>query len=383
MGHPYRENDEQQNRTAGTPRYAPASFGDLDDLVNRAVQFGSRVGGEVLGSISDALQEAMGRPAAPGNDLERTRKRLNSRLSDGQGGYMALGVLGWFFGGSFLIAFIVMAVLAGVAPAAAGVFTGQAIQVFNILAAVFAPVSIGFCALGWFGVHRANWYGRLRRYLKVTRGWTGTLAQIARDAVTDPRKVRKDLQRAVANGKLGSAYYDAETDVFYLDGSQYQPAPPPAPAAAGAAELTDAEKFARQGTYFLAYLRGCGGRLPEDAGAEIETMERTCGAIMGFIAAHPQQLPRVRRFAEYYLPTTRKLLDTALGLGDADAANAQTIRRDITGILHTLNTAYTKLYDTLLQDVSLDISTEIDTLETMLRQDGLTHDFASDFQGKQ
>ena len=38
-----------------------------------------------------------------------------------------------------------------------------------------------------------------------------------------------------------------------------------------------------------------------------------------------------------------------------------------------------KLYDTLLQDVRLDVSTEIDTLETMLRQDGLTHDFSQDF----
>ena len=41
--------------------------------------------------------------------------------------------------------------------------------------------------------------------------------------------------------------------------------------------------------------------------------------------------------------------------------------------------AYVKLYDTLLEEVSMDVSTEIDTLETMLRQDGLTHDFASDF----
>ena len=37
------------------------------------------------------------------------------------------------------------------------------------------------------------------------------------------------------------------------------------------------------------------------------------------------------------------------------------------------------LDDTLLQDVSMDVSTEIDTLEAMLRQDGLTHNFESDF----
>ena len=95
---------------------------------------------------------------------------------------------------------------------------------------------------------------------------------------------------------------------------------------------------------------------------------------------HPEQLPRVRRFREYYLPTTRKLLDTAQGLGNTETENAREIRRDITGILHTLNQAYAKLYDTLLQDISLDVSTEIGTLETMLRQDGLTHDFETDFK---
>ena len=44
--------------------------------------------------------------------------------------------------------------------------------------------------------------------------------------------------------------------------------------------------------------------------------------------------------------------------------------------------AFEKLYDSLLQEVSMDVSTEIDTLEAMLSQDGLTHDFASDFGGK-
>ena len=39
---------------------------------------------------------------------------------------------------------------------------------------------------------------------------------------------------------------------------------------------------------------------------------------------------------------------------------------NITGILHTLNLAYVRLYDTLLQDISLDVSTEIDTLEASL-----------------
>ena len=41
------------------------------------------------------------------------------------------------------------------------------------------------------------------------------------------------------------------------------------------------------------------------------------------------------------------------------AKNAETIRRDIAGILHTLNQAYSNLYDNLLSDVAMDISSEI------------------------
>ena len=379
MDHPYKENEKQDT---GIPRYAAADFGGVDAFVNRAVEFGSRVGSNVLGGISDALRQSMEGGAAPADDLGRCRRTLNNRLGTYQSGFTVMGVFGWLLGGSFLIAFIVMAVLAAVAPTTAGVFTGQEIQVFDILAAVFGPVSAGFMAMGWFGVHKANRYGRLRRYLKVLRGWSGTLGQIARDAVVSPRKARKDLQKAVAAGRLGAACYDADADTFYLDGSQRRPAPPPAPAAP-AAELSDADKFAQQGTEFLAYLRACKGRLTPDADVELDAMQRTCGAIMAFIRSHPDRLPAVRRLAEYYLPTTRKLLDTALGLGDAEAGSAQIIRRDITGILHTLNTAFARLYDTLLQDVSLDVSVEIDTLETMLEQDGLTHGFAADFKPQQ
>ena len=93
---------------------------------------------------------------------------------------------------------------------------------------------------------------------------------------------------------------------------------------------------------------------------------------MGFVHNHPEQLNRVRRFREYYLPTTRKLLDTAQGLGDTNSANAAEIRRDITGILHTLNQAFDNLYDNLLSDVAMDVSSEIAALQGMLANDGLT-----------
>ena len=51
--------------------------------------------------------------------------------------------------------------------------------------------------------------------------------------------------------------------------------------------------------------------------------------------------------------------------------NAEAIRRDIAGILHTLNQAYDNLYDKLLSDMALDVSSEIAALQGMLANDGL------------
>ena len=53
------------------------------------------------------------------------------------------------------------------------------------------------------------------------------------------------------------------------------------------------------------------------------------------------------------------------------------IRRDIAGILHTLNQAFDNLYDNLLSDVAMDVSSEIAALQGMLANDGLT---GRDFQ---
>ncbi len=82
--------------------------------------------------------------------------------------------------------------------------------------------------------------------------------------------------------------------------------------------------------------------------------------------------PKPGRFAEYYIPTTLKLLHTYNDVQGQQGENAETIRRDIAGILHTLNQAYDNLYDNLLSDVAMDVSSEIAALQGMLANDGLT-----------
>ena len=274
----------------------------------------------------------------------------------------------------------IMGILTAVGAGPLGL-THDEFMAIPILFGVFTPVTLGFLFMAVVGTKQMTYFSRLRRLLRAANDWTCDLPSLARKAQIKQETAYDTVTRAVGSGDLPNAAISDDYSTLYLDDSLMPTAAKPtaAPQAEPAEPLTDAEQFRREGMDFLNYLKVCRGKLGTDADEELAAMKKTCASIMGFVHNHPEQLNRVRRFREYYLPTTRKLLDTAQGLGDTDSANAAEIRRDITGILHTLNQAYEKLYDTLLQDVSMDVSTEIDTLEAMLRQDGLTHDFEADF----
>lgn len=382
--HPYKPS----NHSEEPHRYTGVA--DLDDILDQTISVASGIGAGVLASISGALEqvgEAIGAAREKEENLPfpKWKRRMDRQLQKkSQDDAVALAVVGWTLASCFGIAAIVMWALSAVGPQALNV-TQEEFMVFPILMACFTPLTVGFGIMGGVGIKKYRYVNRLRRYLRVARDWVSDVVTLAGDSAFSREQVQRDLQQAIARGELPDAVLEQDGKL-YLDITRCAPertAPQSAAEPAPQQEepvLDDAGLLQRDGGAFLDYLARSTGKLGEDADEELETMRKNCAAILGFVHNHPEQLPRVRRFREYYLPTTRKLLDTAQGLGDTETENAREIRRDITGILHTLNQAYAKLYDTLLQDISLDVSTEIGTLETMLRQDGLTHDFETDFK---
>jgi len=87
----------------------------------------------------------------------------------------------------------------------------------------------------------------------------------------------------------------------------------------------------------------------------------------------PSAYKQVKRFADFYLPTTMKLLHTYDRFGQSGASG-----ENITGTLGRIDTAldtilesYKKFFDSLFQNQALDIETDIIVLENMLKQEGL------------
>ena len=192
-----------------------------------------------------------------------------------------------------------------------------------------------------------------------------------------PKKVHKRLQKYIRKGWL-NAWLDDETETLYLTAEDYRAAKEAATAAAAQpqpekAETSDTPLNLDTARRFAAVLEK-EQQLMQDAQAreELAAMHKTTTAICDWLEAHPESLPKARRFAEYYIPTTLKLLHTYNDVQGQQGENAETIRRDIAGILHTLNQAYDTLYATLLADVAMDVSSEIAALQGMLANDGLT-----------
>ena len=194
-----------------------------------------------------------------------------------------------------------------------------------------------------------------------------------------PKKMRKRLQKYIRKGWL-NAWLDDKTDTLYLTAEDYRAAqealaaerarPAPEPEQEAAPETPLNLETTRRFAKVLEQEQ----QLMQDAQGveELARMQKTTEAICDWLETHPESLPKARRFAEYYIPTTLKLLHTYNDVQGQKGDNAESIRRDIAGILHTLNQAYSNLYDNLLSDVALDVSSEIAALQGMLANDGLT-----------
>jgi hypothetical protein len=87
----------------------------------------------------------------------------------------------------------------------------------------------------------------------------------------------------------------------------------------------------------------------------------------------PSDYSQVKRFANFYLPATIKLLHTydRFGQSGVKGENINGTMERIDTALDTIIVSYTKFFDSLFENQALDIETDITVLENMLKREGL------------
>ena len=155
-----------------------------------------------------------------------------------------------------------------------------------------------------------------------------------------------------------------------VDTSKKPPAQQPIPKTGDAA----VDSLVQKGQELLAQIRQENDLIPDpELSAQMEQLDDIANRIFRTVAEQPGKAPQIRRFMDYYLPTTLKMLTGYRKMDErkVSGANAEATRAQIRKAMEVVLHAFNKQLDTLYQDDMLDISTDIDVLETMLRQDGL------------
>ncbi len=129
-----------------------------------------------------------------------------------------------------------------------------------------------------------------------------------------------------------------------------------------------------KGLEMLKKIREENDRIPDpELSQNIEEIDYTAREIFRTVAEQPGKAPQIRRFMDYYLPTTLKMLSgySKLLERNVTGGQAEATKKQIEDATDVVVKAFKKQLNNLYQDDILDISTDVEVLETLLKADGL------------
>lgn len=212
-----------------------------------------------------------------------------------------------------------------------------------------------------------------RRYLAlIGERETMKISDFTAAFARSQEKVENDLQEMIDDGYFGSsAYIDEGLGMLILnsdsaDTLRTEQAKP--------AEHSD-ESTISEYDRILRELRSVNNRITDATITyKVDRIESTCSKIFSTVEENPEKLPQIRRFMSYYLPTTLKLLRSyaTLEKQGIQGENIASTKESINNVLSKLVTGFDEQLDQLFRVDAMDISSDIEVLQNMMAQDGLT-----------
>ena len=117
----------------------------------------------------------------------------------------------------------------------------------------------------------------------------------------------------------------------------------------------------------------------ETISRQIDRLEEVSGKIFDCVKADPGKLPQIRKFMNYYLPTTLKLLENYADFEEAGVSgeNLSQAKSRIAATMDNIVAGFEHQLDELYRTDAMDVDSDIRVMETMLRRD--TASAADDF----
>jgi len=112
----------------------------------------------------------------------------------------------------------------------------------------------------------------------------------------------------------------------------------------------------------------------EEVRSQISELKNVTEKIIQDAIDDPSDVPQIKQFMNYYLPTTLKLLNSydRMDSQGIQGDNLDKSKESIEQMLDTAITAYKKQLDALFADQAMDIETDIQVMNQMLEREGLS-----------
>jgi len=219
-----------------------------------------------------------------------------------------------------------------------------------------------------------------------------TIEQLAKASGYSTSKVLADIKRLHMKNYIPYACFDKDrttlmlTDKVYKD---YVKMESNRVASAKEADLAakeagqsklpaDVQQLLTDGNAYLRKVRDYNDQIPDDQemSNKLYELESIMKRIFDKVKSEPKSAKELRRFMDYYLPTTEKLLGAYVDIQrqGGDGENVRTAKHEIEDAMDVINQAFASLLDQMFQRTAWDVSSDISVMKTMMAQDGLTED---------
>ncbi len=257
---------------------------------------------------------------------------------------------------------------------------------------IFALLTGGFGIMLKRGCGLQARLKRAERYLRIGKEKMYLeLEDLAARTGQSLRKVRKDVRKMLRAGIFPEGHLDAKETVLMLSDEswqQYGNARAEQEKCAQAKEaaeeeaeteipegmdMTAEQQIEQEGRNYMERLRQLNIEIPgEVISNKLYQLDYLLQRIFMVLKEHPEKCPQMRKFMDYYLPTTVKLVESYADFDKAgvQGENIRTAKAEIEKTMDTINQAFEKLLDDMYQDAAFEAAADAKVLKTVLAQDG-------------
>lgn len=245
-----------------------------------------------------------------------------------------------------------------------------------------------FCGflLGYSGTRVLSRLKRFREYRRIigNRSYI-ELDVLAKESGRSKKYLLRDLEDMAGRNFFRQAHFDEKRTCLMLTDEVYRQYQETQKALAERlrreAELDNAgftpefREILRESEEYIRKIREANDALPGEAiSQKLQRLELVVSRILEEVRKQPEKASELRKFMNYYLPTTWKLISAYRDFETqpVQTENIRNTRLEIERTLDTINSAFETLLDDLFQSTAWDISSDISVLQTMLAQEGLT-----------